>query len=181
MIYAGIGPRKTPEVICQQMTLAAQNLAKLNYTLRSGGAKGADQAFEYGCSNANGQKEIFYAQDATREARLFASSYHPRWEFVAPFARDLLARNIFILLGKDFLTPVDFVLTWHLDETKGGTGYTLRVAREHKIPIFNLATMDNETISNEILEITQRLTHETLDPTSGMENHRISSKHSTHG
>jgi len=46
--YTGIGSRKTPYQVQQQMQRIAQFLAKKGYTLRSGSANGADSAFEEG-------------------------------------------------------------------------------------------------------------------------------------
>lgn len=46
MTYAGVGSRETPIEIQQQMYLAAKELDRMGYTLRSGGALGADKAFE---------------------------------------------------------------------------------------------------------------------------------------
>lgn len=46
--YSGIGSRETPEEIYTLMVEIAYKLASLGYTLRSGGAEGADQAFEEG-------------------------------------------------------------------------------------------------------------------------------------
>ena len=63
-IYAGIGSRKTPIKILKEMTKIANFLNKKGYILRSGGAIGADKAFENGSGN---KKEIFYAKDANKE------------------------------------------------------------------------------------------------------------------
>ena len=46
--YAGIGSRETPPDICKIMTEIAKRLAHLGLTLHSGGAEGADSAFERG-------------------------------------------------------------------------------------------------------------------------------------
>jgi predicted Rossmann fold nucleotide-binding protein DprA/Smf involved in DNA uptake len=46
--YAGIGSRETPKEICNKMTEIASLLEKQDFVLRSGGANGADSAFEKG-------------------------------------------------------------------------------------------------------------------------------------
>lgn len=46
--YTGVGSRETPEEIQMVMRKTAEKLASLGWTLRSGGAKGADSAFELG-------------------------------------------------------------------------------------------------------------------------------------
>ena len=57
--YAGIGARETPSIICSCMSQLANWLAEENWILRSGGANGADTAFELGCDIVQGSKEIF--------------------------------------------------------------------------------------------------------------------------
>ncbi len=56
--YAGIGSRETPAEILMYMTRIASFLESKGYTLFSGGASGADTAFEIGVSNS-GNKKIF--------------------------------------------------------------------------------------------------------------------------
>ena len=54
--FAGIGSRSTPDHVLQAMRKVAHRLAEMGYTLLSGGAAGADSAFEEGCF---GRKEIY--------------------------------------------------------------------------------------------------------------------------
>jgi predicted Rossmann fold nucleotide-binding protein DprA/Smf involved in DNA uptake len=56
--FGGIGSRETPENVLKIMTQLGYSLAKKDFILRSGGANGADLAFENGCDKANGKKEI---------------------------------------------------------------------------------------------------------------------------
>ena len=56
-IYTGIGSRETPEDILTFFTQVANYLGERDFILRSGGANGADLAFEKGCQND--QKEIY--------------------------------------------------------------------------------------------------------------------------
>ena len=53
--YAGIGSRRTPPEILRLMERMALILSGAGYTLNSGGAKGADSAFENGAL----RKQIF--------------------------------------------------------------------------------------------------------------------------
>jgi|ERR1700723_3173828 len=46
MIYSGIGSRQRPEDVLERMGEISWLLGSLGYTLRSGGADGADSAFE---------------------------------------------------------------------------------------------------------------------------------------
>ena len=48
MLYTGIGSRETPHHILTLMTEIANILDNIGYTLRSGGADGADTAFALG-------------------------------------------------------------------------------------------------------------------------------------
>jgi hypothetical protein len=53
------------------------------------------------------------------------------------------------ILGKDLKTPVSMVLFWSPDPNHGGTSQALRIARDHKIVIFNLGdTTEREMIIN---------------------------------
>jgi predicted Rossmann fold nucleotide-binding protein DprA/Smf involved in DNA uptake len=54
-IYTGVGSRKTPKAITNLMTELARTLGDSGWCLRSGGADGADVAFESGAST----KEIY--------------------------------------------------------------------------------------------------------------------------
>jgi hypothetical protein len=138
--YAGIGSRETPDRICDLMTGIAVNLRELDYTLRSGGAPGADRAFEVGAGPA---KEIFRPEDTTDEALALAARYHPAWHRCSPYAKRLHARNGFQVLGRDLKTPSAFVVCWTKDGgPTGGTGQALRIAADKGVPIFNLHDPD---------------------------------------
>lgn len=50
--YAGIGSRNFPAAVLENMTKIAARLEKAGYTLRSGGAGGADTAFSLGVEAA---------------------------------------------------------------------------------------------------------------------------------
>ena len=57
--YTGVGNRNTPADILEDMEQIARVFARLGWVLRSGGANGADSAFELGCDIENGLKEIY--------------------------------------------------------------------------------------------------------------------------
>lgn len=137
-LYAGIGCTETPKEILELMTLAAKVFADKGFTLRSGGAVGADTAFEKGCGT---NKEIFRAKDCTNVAREMASKYHPAWNKCNSHIRNLHGRNCQIILGQDVTNPepVKFVLCWTPDgKDSGGTGQGIRVATDMGIPVYNL-------------------------------------------
>ena len=143
--YSGIGSRQTPDEIKRIMSQVARRLNKNHgYVLRSGGALGADTAF---ASGAGMNKEIFLASDSTPEASKIAQEFHPKWKTLSSNIRNLMTRNVFIVLGRDLLTPSKFVLCWtkcgsekgeQTSASSGGTGHSIRIASHYGIPIFNL-------------------------------------------
>lgn len=137
--YAGIGSRETPIDNLVMMVTFAIGLSSKGYTLRSGGAKGADKKFESGCDVVKGKKEIFYAKDATEEAMTHASYFHPAWLKCDDYTRALHGRNSMIILGKALDEPVDFVVCWTPGgRLEGGTAQGLRIAIGENIKIYNL-------------------------------------------
>jgi hypothetical protein len=90
------------------MEAIAKSLDEKGYCLRSGGANGADTAFEKHSTNKeiflpskgfNGNtSELFEIKD---EAFFMASQCHPAWFRCSTFARRLLARNMHQILGYD--------------------------------------------------------------------------------
>lgn len=153
MIYTGIGSRETPQDIQLTMTKIASYLGKRGYTLRSGGAEGADLAFEKGClynmpkeifipwKGFNGSKATFL--EITKPALEMAAKYHPAWPKLKPSVQNIMARNCYQMLGYDLNTPTDFVVCWTKDGgATGGTGQALRIAADLNIEIFNLFDKD---------------------------------------
>jgi hypothetical protein len=156
--YTGIGSRDCPLEVQQQMYAIANRLAAAGYTLRSGGAQGADTAFETGCIEANGSKEIFLpwskfegnestlcnsSKDAYRIAGEFVEFQGRKFSIYKRGTRALMARNIHQLLGKDLKTPSEFVVCWY--SKTGGTSFTALVAECYKIPVYNLKNTEEYT------------------------------------
>lgn len=149
MVYAGIGSRETPQEVLDIFQEIAKELALKKFILRSGGADGADSAFERGCDEVKGDKEIYLPwknfngnkselYTPTKEAFLVSSKYHLRWSYLKQGVKNLHARNVHQILGKDLNNPVDFVICW--TKGSGGTMQTLRIAMGYKekvIPIYN--------------------------------------------
>lgn len=152
--YAGIGSRKTPQDVLEKMSKIAEHLAKHNWLLRSGGAEGADLAFEIGCDKAQGKKEIFlpwrgfnksasilYTQ--SNDALILASTIHPAWNYLSYGAKKLHARNTHQVLGQDLKDPVDVVICWTPNgKETGGTATAIKLAKQYKIKVINLAVED---------------------------------------
>lgn len=137
MFYAGIGSRKTPPEILEKMKRIAGYLSSMGYTLRSGGAVGADLAFEDESGEA---KEIFLAkEEQPLWTNVFTDLFHPAPERLKEWPRKLMNRNAMQILGRDGNTPVRFVVCWTKDgKASGGTGQAIRIAEYFNIPVFNL-------------------------------------------
>jgi len=146
MFYTGVGARKTPDNILVLMKRIAIKMESYNYTLRSGGAKGADSAFEFGAGTL---KDIYYANDCTPAAMAIAGNFHPAWDKCGEFAKKLHGRNAFQVLGDNLDTPSQYCICWTPDGCKshstrqyftGGTGTAISIADAYNVPIINLAT-----------------------------------------
>lgn len=145
MTYAGIGSRETPNNILGLMTRIASELEKKGYILNSGGAKGADSAFEKGVRDFR-NKRIFLADDADDETIAIAKEIHPAPERLGYYALKLMARNTYQVFGRNLDEPVDFVLCWTKDGKEGhggerpcgGTGQAVEMASLKGIPVINL-------------------------------------------
>lgn len=150
------------------MASIGKYLAKQGCILRSGGAKGADTAFETGCDLVSGRKQIFLPWEkfngnqsplftVTKEARLMAKRYHPAWENLGWRGRDFMGRNAYQMLGQTLLCPTSFVVCWTPNgKVVGGTGQALRMAEDLHIPIFNLGSMTLEEIDQKLPEFLER-------------------------
>lgn len=153
--YAGIGSRKTPDDVLLRMSAIAQYLAKNGWILRSGGAKGADTAFENGCDIVNGAKEIFLPHKGFNDnkSRLYkydqrhfkmAARFHPGWQHCSDIARKMHARNCCQVLGKNLDDPVKFVICWTDEFDSGGTAQACRIANRFNIPVFYMLSRARE-------------------------------------
>lgn len=158
-IYTGIGSRKTPPAVLDEMKQLAIDLAGNGFFLRSGGADGADSAFETGVLQVNrgaiqlylpspgfnGRSQGFHIIYKT--ALSMAGKYHPAWARCGEFERKLHARNAYQVLDIRLDSPSDFVVCWTPDGAQthaercratGGTGTAISIAAEHGVPVFNL-------------------------------------------
>lgn len=111
--YTGIGSRICPPLVCELMSAVAEKMERRGYILRSGGATGADQAFELGVIHDK-NKEIWlpwrnFENNSSPhlpkpEAYTLASKIHPVWSKLTTGAQALHARNCHQVLGKDLKT-----------------------------------------------------------------------------
>ncbi len=169
--YTGVGSRKAPPDAIDLMQCIAFKLAGLGYHLRSGGADGADTAFEEGCDKVHGRKEIWipWTGFQRRDSRYLpglvhvevASKLHPIWNKLSRGAQALHARNIGQILGVDLKKPVQFVVCYTSDgveeasqvsRTTGGTGTAIKLASLNNIPVFNLKNDDGFSRLEDFLE-----------------------------
>ena len=147
-IYAGIGSRETPDDFMGMFSRVAHYLEYMGGLLHSGGADGADAAFEAGVQDPknakiflpwkgfNGSNSSLYV--LTEEAYVLARYYHPRFDKLSDPVKKLMARNTYQVLGEDTCTPVDFVICWtRHGRGEGGTGQALRIAADYAIPVFD--------------------------------------------
>jgi hypothetical protein len=134
-------------------------LANEGWGLRSGAAAGSDKAFEDGANRVPGaKKKIFLPSEGfqgrkdngkdvlalqnsphLKAAEDMARRLHPAGNRLKGFALDAMSRNAFQLMGEDLASPSKVVVCY-TDEGKevGGTGQSLRAAKEQKIPVINL-------------------------------------------
>ncbi len=157
--YAGIGARKTPANIQEIMTRLAAKLENDGWVLRSGGAAGADSAFERGVANPQANAQIYLPSQSfnsrtvgsqpqylnyqslpgAQQAFSTLHQYHPAPQRLSPFAQHLMARNAMQILGPDLKSPSSMVVAWTPEgKVTGGTGQALRMADTYQIPIRNL-------------------------------------------
>lgn len=164
MFYTGIGSRQTPEEIQWQMMHIAEDLAALGFILRSGGADGADTAFEIGCDRKNGTKEIYLPWEGFNHrkglvlneyaAEKMASMLHPAWHNCNDSAKKLHTRNVYQVLGQDLATPSRFVVCWTKQgRVEGGTATAIRLAISQGIPVFNLGSDSLDSVIYRIKEL----------------------------
>jgi hypothetical protein len=163
LVYAGIGSRQAPPLQVARIERLAQVLARHGWTLRTGLAEGADQAFYRGAHGGRGRVELYlpwpsfnhealeHRKDValwepSGEARAVAARFHDGWERLSAGARALHARNSHQVLGRDLQTPAGLIICWTRDASRngldpgtGGTGQALRIAAGYGVPVLNIA------------------------------------------
>ena len=168
LIYAGIGSRATPSTILEQMTVMAAWLARRGWHLHSGGAAGADTAFAAGAPpgrrtlflpwpayrGCGGPDSCTLSADQMDRCLIVASALHPAWHRCSDAVHRLHARNAAILLGADVASPVSAVVCWTVGGAIGdGTGMSIRIARQHGIPVLNLGVLHPRTVCERLDEL----------------------------
>ena len=157
LVYAGIGSRQTPAEMLVAMTELARELERAGWHLHSGGADGADTAFENGTTRAgrtvylpwkryndrSGNECVTLTNSEQSHAQGIVSKYHGAWERCSRGARALHGRNEAIIHGLGHAPTdrrVDAVICWTPGgATQGGTATGMKMARTAGIPVLNLA------------------------------------------
>lgn len=154
MYYTGIGSRETPEHILKIMTRLGEIYQTGGLVLRSGGAPGADLAFETNVTSKNiylpwkgfnGNNSGLFT--ITEDAYILAEQHLLHWNYLKDPVKKLMARNVYQVLGYNLDNPSDFLVCWTQDgvtkneevsKKTGGTGMAIRVACAYQVPVFNL-------------------------------------------
>lgn len=157
--YTGIGSREAPPAFLKFAREMAASLEAQGYILRSGGAPGADDAFESGLTRvANSQIYLPWHGFEGRnhagcitpddldiedlaQAEKTVRVLHPNPSALKPGSMKLLVRDVFQVLGSDLHTPSNFVMMWARpkgrDAVHGGSNMAFQVARRRDVPIIN--------------------------------------------
>jgi hypothetical protein len=170
--YAGIGARELDIPLTLEFIKIGRRLAQEHFILRSGGAEGADTAFEDGCDDGSGQKEIFLPWKGFNhngstyilpdpippEIIKIARGIYPRWDKVSEPVRRLHARNVMQILGWDLHSPSLFVVCYteqpyNDPNAVGGTMFGIVLATDNSIPVYNFFVRgDRERFYTEVLQ-----------------------------
>lgn len=158
--YTGIGSRTLPDDIESKIYFIGRMLGELGWTLRSGGANGADITFEKGCDLAKGKKEIFLPwkgfnnnqsslYEIPEEADAIAKKFYTvgNYNRLKPTTKKFMQRNVMQVMGESLCELSSFVVCWTKDGCEngkfrtrdtGGTGQAISIASAYGIPIYNL-------------------------------------------
>ena len=162
--YAGIGSRRTPTNILGDMSRLASELENLGWTLRSGGAGGADTAFSEGVKekaqiwlpwegfveNPNPNHEYRTISKDDQDAIDSVNKYHPDPSRLTDRGWLLMMRNHRQLFGLNE-PDSEFIICWTpKGEIKGGTGQNLRSAKDKGMKVYNMFSEHWEDILNKI-------------------------------
>ena len=154
MFVACIGSRDiTPEEETLMEDIGAY-LARNGHTVKTGNAKGADQAYARGANRvspaavvlclpwANYEEQavklgniIHHESQATAEERAYAELAHPAWLRLTQGARKLMVRNAMIIFGSTLV----IARTNPAKKGGGGTGHGVRIAEMLGIKVRDLS------------------------------------------
>jgi hypothetical protein len=159
--YSGIGSTHTPSNVIRKFTEIASKLNFRGWILRSGGADGADTAFEIGATenkdiylpwrgfNSSGSNLILENPIPEKIIEV-AKSLYVRWDFVTDGVKRLHARNVYQILGHSLTMPSEFVICWtdRPSNDTGGTMFGVTLAKKYNIPVYNFYNFTDEVRFN---------------------------------
>jgi len=146
--YTGIGSIKTPPVILALMFRIGAKMADRGHVLRSGGAQGADNAFESGCRSASGRSEIFRMPNKKiqpgilKQSRELGVKFSPQFSAFSKGKQWHLASSGLQVLGEFLDNPSSGIICYYSDENSG-TSTGTRIADFYKVPVWNLYFQEN--------------------------------------
>lgn len=164
--YVGVGPGDTPLQVLVQMADLGERLARSGWTLRSGGARGADAAFEAGHRRFTAERLEIYLPwrnfnqhpsplcSVSTEALELAARVHPAWASCGEQVRKLHGRAVYQVMGPRLDTPCAFIVCWTQDGARsekeltrdtGGAASAIALADRLGVPVFNLARLGTLT------------------------------------
>lgn len=165
--YAGIGSRQTPESSRNLINDIARQLDRQGYTLRSGGADGADTFFELAAKRCqiflpwrrfNDRDVPVEFQSPSQDAIDLACEVINDFDRRPQPVQMLLARNMHQVLGLTLDAPVDFIVCWTPGgKVQGGTAHAIRLAGLRDIPVYNLARPNDRDTLLERIGLAQQL------------------------
>lgn len=160
LILTGIGSRKTPPDVLDDMERIGAWCRDWNVPVRSGHAEGADWAFERGAQElciaylpwrrfndhlrSRARKVVFTPSEEVTE---IVRSVHPAPDKLSAGAWKLHGRNVYQILGTRLTKPSTVVVCWTPGgKLVGGTASALALAALKGIAIYNLALTPAEEV-----------------------------------
>lgn len=157
--YTGVGSRETPAEVLQVMHDLAVKMNEIGLTLRSGHAKGADQAFESRANafdvylpkngflgryaGTNGSKRYVDAQQIpnyVQAKQILKETLDPNhFSRLNGFSLQAHTRNVYQVLGDDLNTPSEVLYCWTEKGAEvGGTATAIKLAKRYGVKVVNL-------------------------------------------
>lgn len=149
-IYTGIGSREIDKPVADMLKEYAIELSNLNFACRTGDATGSDNIFKTNSKvkYAYSTKDVEFGDWTDQELLKSLPNDRSNPSAWKPYVQKLTKRSMKQVLGPNGNNPSDFILCWapstnYTDSSSGGTGYAIRCALRHRIPVYNLySSMD---------------------------------------
>jgi len=160
--YTGVGSRIVPLDVRLEMRRYAMQLRDMWFTVRTGDADGCDKVFRR--SVRGSERKVYAPESILNDDRHWSYEevlkYIPkdrknfyRWK---PYVRALIARDMMQVLGDCGTQPSEFLLCYapsldYADSSSGGTGYAIRCALAHNVPVYNLFSEEDTTLFDQYI------------------------------